>query len=150
MKKILCVLLVLLILCGCSSNQETELANLDYEKTISDLDNSYSNMVELSADELSLVYGLEVANCDQYMIKSSTLANGDFYAILKVSKENVSAVKSQMQGLFLTLESQSNLYSPEAVNLIKNKLETTIGDYLIYLVGKDTNALYEIVKQNIK
>ena len=149
MKKVLSVLLVLLVLCGCGS-KDSEITNLDYEKTITDLDNSYSNMVELSADELSLVYGLEVSNCEKYMIKSSTLANGDFYAILKVSKDNTSAVKSQMQNLFATLESQSNLYSPDAVNLIKNRLETTIGDYLIYLVGKDTNALYEIVKNNIK
>ena len=72
--------------------------------------------------------------------------NGNFYAILKVSDKNMDTVRDQMNNLFSVLESQSNLYSPDAVKLIKNHLETEVGNYLIYIVSEDNNAMYEIIK----
>lgn len=146
MKKFLLFILVI-CLCGCSSN--SDLSNLDLKATVSDLDGAYTNMYELKDDELSLIYGLDVNKCEEYVIKASTLSNGDFYAIVKVNKENESEVLAQMKNLFATLEQQSNLYSPEAVQLIKNRLETSIGDYHIYLISKDNNALYELVKKHV-
>lgn len=146
MKKFLLLILVI-CLCGCSSN--SDLSNLDLKATVSDLDGAYTNMYELKDDELSLIYGLDVNKCEEYVIKASTLSNGDFYAIVKVNKENESEVLAQMKNLFATLEQQSNLYSPEAVQLIKNRLETSIGDYHIYLISKDNNALYELVKKHV-
>lgn len=146
MKKFLLFILVI-CLCGCSSN--SDLLNLDLKATVSDLDGAYTNMYELKDDELSLIYGLDVNKCEEYVIKASTLSNGDFYAIVKVNKENESEVLAQMKNLFGTLEQQSNLYSPEAVQLIKNRLETSIGDYHIYLISKDNNALYELVKKHV-
>ena len=147
MKKILVLLALLISLCACSSG--SDLSNLDMKAATTDLDAAYTNMYDLKEDELSLIYGLDVSKCEDYVIKASTLANGDFYAIVKVNKDNESEVLSQMKNLFSTLEQQSNLYSPEAVELIKNRLETTIGEYHIYLIGKDTKALYDIIKKHI-
>lgn len=54
-----------------------------------------------------------------------------------------------MDEMFSILENQSSLYSPEAVNLIKNKLATSVGDYLIYIVSENNEEMYNVVKEYI-
>ena len=150
MKKLLVLLTaVLLSLClfGCGGDNST---SLDMGKATSSLDSEMTNMSSLDDSELQIIYGLDTSLLDDYTIKSSTLANGNFYAILKVNSDNKAAVKDQMKNMFAVMEKQSDLYSPDAITLIKNHLETSIGDYLIYIVGSDTDALYEIVKGCVK
>lgn len=142
MKKIVLLSILTLLLCGCSNSN---VSNLDIEGASSALDAEYTNMASMDATELQVIYGLDVSLAEEYKIKSSVLVNGNFYAILKVSDEREQEVKQAMDNMFDILESQSNLYSPEAVNMIKNRLETTVGDYLIYLVSEDNNKLYEII-----
>jgi hypothetical protein len=131
--------------CGCDSGKKT-ITNLDLKGASTALDQKYTNMTDMDTNELQVIYGLDVSLAEEYKIKSSILANGNFYAILKVSDENKSKVKEQMKDMFSILEKQSNLYSPQAVNLIKNHLETSVGNYLIYIVSDNNNEYYEIVK----
>jgi len=145
MKKVLIILpILLLLLCGCASNNN--ITNLDLEGASTALDAKYDNMSDMDINELKVIYGLDVSLTEEYKIKSSALANGNFYAIIKVSNENKNKIKDQMGDMFSILEKQSNLYSPDAVNLIKNHLETSVGNYLIYIVSENNNEYYEIVK----
>ena len=146
MKKILVIMFSLLILSGCKSNS---ISNLDMKGAESALDNKYSNMISMEKSELEAIYSLDTSKFEDYIIKSSTLGNGNFYAIIKVSDSNKKDVQNQMENMFKILVNQSNLYSPEAVNLLKNRLQTSIGNYLIYIVSDDNNAYYEIVKEYI-
>lgn len=143
MKKIILVIGALLFIVGCSSSAST---NLDISKASEALDAKYTNMNEMDSVELEAVYELDLSLFDEYKIKSSSLANGNFYALIKVSDSNKSAVKDKMDNMFKVLENQSNLYSPEAVNLLKNRLETSVGNYLIYIVSEDNNAYYDAIK----
>ena len=143
MKKVLIAFVAILLLCGCSNNN---MNNLDINKASSALDNKYQNMQTVNKDELDVIYGLDLSKIDEYIIKSSSSANGDFYAILKVKDENKKQVQDSMNNMFKILENQSNLYSPEAVSKLKNKLSTSVGNYLIYIVSNDNNAYYEVVK----
>lgn len=144
MKKIIIVCLMVLLLGGCASS--SNMTNLDIEGASKALDQEYTNMTDMDKDELSIVYGLDVSLLEEYEIKSSQLMNGNFYAILKVNDKNKDEVVEQMSNLFDVLESQSNLYSPEAVKLIENHLETSVGNCLIYIVSEDNEAMYEIIK----
>lgn len=144
MKKFLVLCLMVLFVGGCGSKDN--LTNIDISQASVKLDEKYTNMVDMDDKELSIVYGLDVSLLEEYEIKSSQLLNGNFYAILKVSDKNMDTVRDQMDNLFSVLESQSNLYSPDAVKLIKNHLETEVGNYLIYIVSEDNNAMYEIIK----
>ena len=143
MKKIIITIFAILLLCGCSNNNAT---NLDINKASNSLDTKYQNMQTINKDELEVIYSLDLSKFEEYTIKSSTTANGDFYAIIKVKDENKKQVQDQMNNMFKILENQSNLYSPEAVSKLKNKLATSIGNYLIYIVSSDNNSYYEIVK----
>ena len=148
MKKILIAIMAVLLLTGCGGSKSSN--NLDMDAASKSLDKEMKDMVVLEDKELEAVYGLDLSLMDKYIIKSSSNRNGYLYALIKVSSDNKEEVQKQMTGLFDTLKSQSNLYSPEAVKVLDNKVETSVGDYLIYLSYKDTDKAYELVKENIK
>ena len=150
MKKALALILCLFLLAGCGGGKTGPANELDMAAASKALDDSYTNMIVMDDTQLNVVYGLDLSLLEEYVIKCSSDNNGDFYALLKVSDSNKKEVKSQMNNLFSVLETQSSMYTPEAVALIKNHLETSVGSYLIYLVGKDTKALYESIKGFIK
>lgn len=147
MKKFIIVLIGMVLLTGCSGNSGK---TLNIDKASNSLDKEMKNMVVLEDKELEAIYGLDLSLIDKYVIKSSSNRNGYLYALIKVSDKNKDKVKEQMSNLFETLETQSNLYSPEAVRVLENRVETSIGNYLIYLSYEDTDKAYELVKENIK
>lgn len=145
MKKILVVMLCLL-LCGCSTTAD----DLDMEKASKELDETYSKMIVIDDAQLEVIYGLDLSLVDEYVIKASSDNNGNLYAILKVNKDKKNEVKEQMTSMFETLITQNSLYTPAVIKLLENRLETSVGDYLIYLVGENTASLYDVVKGCIK
>lgn len=147
MKKVIIILIGIILLTGCSSNVGN---NLDIKSASKSLDDEMKDMVVLQDKELEAIYGLDLSLMDEYVIKSSSNRNGYLYALIKVNDKNKTEVKNQMTDLFETLKSQNNLYSPEAVEIIDNKVETSVGNYLVYIAYKDTDKAYSLVKENIK
>lgn len=145
LKKIIMVIGLAIILAGCNKSAST----LDMKKASTSLDEKYQNMALMSDKELEGIYNQDTTLMEEYIIKSSENQNGNFYALIKVKPENKDKVKNNMDEMFSILENQSSLYSPEAVNLIKNKLATSVGDYLIYIVSENNEEMYNVVKEYI-
>lgn len=145
LKKIIMVIGLAIILAGCNKSAST----LDMKKASTSLDEKYQNMALMSDKELEGIYNQDTTLMEEYIIKSSENQNGNFYALIKVKPENKDKVKNNMDEMFSILENQSSLYSPEAVNLIKNKLATSVGDYLIYIVSENNQEMYNVVKEYI-
>lgn len=145
LKKIIMVIGLAIILAGCNKSAST----LDMKKASTSLDEKYQNMALMSDKELEGIYNQDTTLMEEYIIKSSENQNGNFYALIKVKPENKEKVKNNMDEMFSILENQSSLYSPEAVNLIKNKLATSVGDYLIYIVSENNEEMYNVVKEYI-
>lgn len=146
MKKIVISLIAILFLVsGCGSKN-----TLDIKAASASLDKEMQDMVVLEDKELEAIYDLDLSLMDEYIIKSGSTRNGNLYALIRVKDENKEAVKKQMDKLFEILETQSNLYSPEAVELLENKVQTNVGDCLVYISYKDTDKAYDLVKENIK
>jgi len=130
--------------CGSGSN----LTKVDIVEASKALDAEFGNMSKVNDDELESIYQIDTNLMEEYVIKASDSANGNLYAIILVSEENKNEVKKQMNNYFEILVEQNALYSPEAVNLLENYLETSIGNYLIYLSSDDNEATYNIVKEH--
>ncbi len=147
MKKYLILLIVIMLaITGCKSNEEV---SLDINKASISLDEKYTNMNDMNEGELTIIYGLNLDLMEEKVIKASSLNNGDFYALICVNKKNKDKIKEQMNNMFKELENQSNLYSPEAVEKIKNRFESSAGNCLVYIVSDDNNAYYDVVKEHI-
>ncbi len=145
LKKIIMVIGLAIILAGCNKSASI----LDMKGASTSLDEKYQNMALMSDKELEGIYNQDITLMEEYIIKASENQNGNFYALIKVKSENKEKVKNNMDEMFSILENQSSLYSPEAVNLIKNKLATSVGDYLIYIVSENNQEMYNVVKEYI-
>lgn len=145
LKKIIMVIGLAIILAGCNKSASI----LDMKGASTSLDEKYQNMALMSDKELEGIYNQDITLMEEYIIKSSENQDGNFYALIKVKSENKEKVKNNMDEMFSILENQSSLYSPEAVNLIKNKLATSVGDYLIYIVSENNEEMYNVVKEYI-
>ena len=146
-RKVIVLLIGLLLFVGCE--QSGTASNLNIKEASKALDEKYEDVVSMDDTQLKSIYGLDLSLLEEYEIKTSNLTNGDFYAILKVNSQNKKKVQDQMNYMFQVMEKQSNLYSPEAVKLIKNRLETSVGNYLIYIISNDNNSMYNVIKEYI-
>ena len=135
MKKIL-VLLLCLILVGCGGNED--LTTLDINKTKGIIENKLENMMDINKNLLTDTYELDLSLMDEYAIKQNM--NGDLYAIIKTSHKN--EVKDDMDEYFEKVKTFNQAYSPERLQLLENRLEKEIGDYLIYIIAEDANEIY--------
>lgn len=145
MKKFLVMLVVMLGITACGGNSNLTAVNMTEASKA--LDAKFSNMSVVPKDELESIYQIETNLMEEYVIKASDEANGNLYAIIKVTDENKTEVKKQMKNYFEILVEQNLAYAPEAVNKLNNYLETSIGDYLIYISSEDNQASYNIVKE---
>lgn len=141
MKKLL-VLLVLFIITGCGNDEVT---NLDINKTSQVIENSLSNMEIVEGEELVNIYDLKLDSLQQYIVKQNS--EGDMYAIIKTN--NKMDVRDQMDKYFDKVRDFNTAYSPERVELIDDRLEKEIGDYLIFIVANDSEKIYQNIVDNL-
>lgn len=137
MRKLL-LLLSLLVVTACGTN----VTMLDINKTITIIENELQNMEIVSETTLSEVYDLDLSLMDEYVIKENTA--GDWYAIIKTVDKNV--VKNDMKDYLDKIKEFNQNYSPDRLQILENRLEKEIGDYLIYIVAENAEDIYsEIV-----
>lgn len=77
------------------------------------------------------------------------ITSAEQYIIIKPSKGNKDEVKEKMDEYMDNLQKQWDTYLPHQAELVKNRLETSIGDYLIYIVTTDNDAILKAIKKNV-
>lgn len=141
MKKLLVVLsvFILLFVTGCGNT----VSELDVDKTVDVIESTLKNMENVDEDELTDVYGLNLDLMEVHIIKQNS--DGDLYAVIKTDEK--AKVKNDMSKYFEKIEKFNTNYSPERLEILNNRVEKEVGDYLIYIVSSDAEDIYnEIVK----
>ena len=144
MKKFLTVLMVamLMFVTGCGNNDISEL-NIDETKKI--IEQDLKDMKDVSEDSLEDVYGLNLDLMKVYVIKENT--SGDLYAIIKTTDKN--QTKKDMENYFEKVKTFNANYSPERLQILEDRVEKEIGDYLIYIVAENADEIYENIINNL-
>ena len=144
MKKFLTVLMVamLMFVTGCGNNDISEL-NIDETKKI--IEQDLNDMKDVSEDSLEDVYGLNLDLMEVYVIKENT--SGDLYAIIKTTDKN--QTKKDMENYFEKVKTFNANYSPERLQILEDRVEKEIGDYLIYIVAENADEIYENIINNL-
>ncbi len=143
MKKICALLIMMLLLVtGCGA----ELTNLDINKASTAIEKTLKNMEVVEKSTLEDVYGIDFSIIDEYVLKLNT--EGDLYAIIKTT--NKTETKDDMEAYFEKVKEYNKAYSPERLELLEDRLEKEVGDFLIYIIAEDADSIYQDVINTIE
>lgn len=153
MKKILLIIMGLFLITGCGEKKEEN--NLDVKLNMNEIKenlssikidggNPYNEMDSVNDLELIDGYGIDVTLLEDYVIYiSSSVEDPSMYMVLKVSEENKSVIKYQVDDMFNQYLSAYKGYYPEAATIIEDKMEKEYNGYLIYIVSNDNQKVYD-------
>ena len=138
MKKIsiLVIILLTVILTGCGNSSLNE---LDINKASAAVEETLKNMEIVEDATLEDVYDLDLSKIKNHVIKQND--DGDLYAIIETNDKI--SVKDDMDAYFEKIKEFNQAYSPERLDILENRLEKEIGNYLIYIVAEDADDIYE-------
>ncbi len=107
----------------------------------------FNNLMDVSEDEFTDKFGIEKDLVDEYLAKVPMMViNSNSLVILKPAKGKTKDVQEKMDDYMAKLEEQWKTYLPDQYDLVKNRLEEEYGDYLIYVISKDNDAVFDIIK----
>ena len=143
MTKIVAVLsiFILLFATGCGAT----VSELNVDNTESIIESDLKNMQEVDEESLQDVYGLNLDIMEVHVIKQNT--EGDLYAIIKTNEKT--QVKNDMVKYFEKIQKFNANYSPERLEILNNRVEKEIGDYLIYIVAKNADEIYNNIVKSL-
>lgn len=145
MKKIL-LIVTLLLLTGCGKK-------LDLKKIEIDLDNLkiedkfvYKDLKKLSSDDMYNIYSIESKYADEILYKENITSKGvDLYIVVKIKDDKI---KEEIDKRFEALELQCDMYDQVNALKVKNRLETKIGSYNIYIISDNNELVLETIKKS--
>lgn len=142
MKKLVFLFVFMFLIVGCGNNGK----DLEMTAAKQAIEKRLSNMVTIEDSTLTDAYGLNLKDMEEWSFKQNE--DGDLYAIIKTS--NKVAVKNAMKDYFAKVKDFNSSYSPERLEILENRLEKELGNYLIYIVAKDNNSIYNDILDTMK
>lgn len=82
------------------------------------------------------------------MMQPMMMVNSSQFLIIKPSKGHEKDVKEKVNEYFEKLEEQWKNYLPAQYDLVVNRKETKLGEYLIYIVSDNNEVIYNTIKKN--
>ena len=108
----------------------------------------FANLVYI--DE-TLALGIDSELVSEFLIATPMfITNAEQYIILKPTDGNEDKVKESMNKYFNDLQEQWDTYLPSQAELVKNREETKVGSYLVYIVSTDNAKVLDVIKSDKK
>lgn len=151
LKKILGILLACLFLTGCNQ-KETKLDFTTIKNELNALtvneETIFTSLKEYSEEDLKNIYSIDSNLTEEmHFMQSEDTNNASMYIIALPKEGKEKEIQEQINTFFESFELQADMYNPENAVLIKNRMETKIGNYLIYIVSSNNNKVLEIIKK---
>ncbi len=107
----------------------------------------FANMMEIPVESIEDTLGIKEDQVEEFLMATPMMiVRSDTYIIIKPSEGNKEAVKEKIDEYMSNLETQWETYLPAQYELVKNRLEKELGDYLIYVVSIDNDLVYKTIK----
>lgn len=146
MKKFLLTLCALLLLTGCGNK------NLDLEKVNENVKetNVFSNLQILSEEHLKNNFSIDAQKAEEILFVGDTENSDadlftDFYIVVKAKDETILEDIDNL--LSESFEQRLEMYNPEGLQKVKNRLETTYNGYKIYISSSDNEKVLKAIKK---
>lgn len=112
-------------------------------------DQIFGMMQEVTTDTIEATLGIQPSMVEEFLMQTPMMiVHSSTYIIVKPAKGQEENVKAKIEEYMKNLENQWSTYLPDQYEIVKNRLETNIGDYLVYIATKDNNKVLETIKNN--
>lgn len=107
----------------------------------------FNEMMDVDAEFLESLTKIKESDLEEYLVKvPMMMTSSATYFILKPTEEAYDSVKNLMDDYMDSLEETWEMYLPDQYDLVKNRLEVSYGDYLIYIISSDNDLVLETIK----
>ena len=129
------------------SNHNEEVWNLIKEHSHALL---FQNVKRLQATELEIEFSLNKDDLKEFLaVIPSQDTSASFYIIVRPTSGKVDDVKKVLDQYMKNLEKKWSTYLPNEYQLVKNRMDTEIGSYLVYIISKDNDLVLKTIKDAI-
>lgn len=110
----------------------------------------FEDTTMLSLKEFARTFSIDQKDVVEYQAVIPTKENSSsFYVIVRAKKGKGEKVKKQLSQYMKELEKRWSTYLPEEYELVKNRMETEVGSYFVYVVSKENEAVLNTIKNSI-
>ena len=153
MKKIIWAIASCILLVGCGQQKVTlnleEISNKVSTLTYQNKEMFNQNEI-LTESKLKSKYNLDTSNIESFKISMPTLMeSSNMYMIVLPKEGKTQEVKTAMNQLLEKVEASWTVgnYAPKEADKVKNRLETSYGNYLIYIISDDNDLVLKTIKE---
>lgn len=106
-----------------------------------------SMMQEVTTETMESIIGIQPSDVQEFLMEMPMMiVKSSTYIIVKPAEGQIEKVKTAINDYMGKLEEQWSTYLPEQYEIVKNRMETQLGDYLIYIATTDNNKVLETIK----
>jgi len=111
----------------------------------------YNMLTYVEGTDLEAVLGVKEDLVDEYLVATpSFMTSASQYIILKPSEGKKDEVMELMNTYMSNLQEQWDMYLPDQAELVKERTEVTVGDYLVYIISTDNDLVLKTIKNSTK
>ena len=108
----------------------------------------FNNLMDV--EDLSETFDIDNKLVSEHLVKVPMMViNSNSVIILKPENGKTKEVKEKMNTYMEKLENQWKTYLPDQYDLVKNRLEKEYGNYLIYIISKDNDKVFNAIKDAV-
>jgi len=108
----------------------------------------FANVMDVPVESIEDILEIKQDQVEEFLMGIPMMVvKSNTYIIVKPSEGNKTVVKEKIEQYLTNLEKQWETYLPDQYELVKNRLEKELGDYLIYVVSIDNDLVYETIKE---
>ncbi len=127
------------------------IASSDNTKVLESVKNSealvFNAMMNVDSEQMETLLGLTSEDVEEFTMKVPTfVVSSSTYIIVKPAEGKEDLVKEKLDLYMTNLETQWSTYLPEQYELVKNRKEEQLGEYLIYIVSYNNDLVFDAIK----
>lgn len=144
-------LILMLSLAACSQQAK----NVDLKAVMTDIDKNVggvSDMLTLDASTLMQYYGIDAADCKQYVVRvnDSGIKAQELAMLEGKDSASTARIKEKVQARLDSFSNQYNGYLPEEYDIVKKSSVKVSGNYVSLFVSPDADKMISIYNSYVK
>ena len=111
----------------------------------------FGAMMEVTKENVKDTLNIDPASLDEFLMETPMMiVQSNTYIIVRPASGKEQEVKDAINAYMKRLEEQWKTYLPDQYELVKNRKEEKLGDYLIYIVSSDNEKVFNTIKASVK